>query len=979
MEKEVLSLKSIYKFLTINDYPVYSGGIIRKDNKSGLTLTRFCHENIIVDFKNRKTGKIIWRTQGGRNRYVSEICNRSKRLNFYREYAGEIIESADRDVVLRQIRQFMYFLKARDFSYEIFSRKLPAYIDMFADSDEAFSVEAQKFFDEALAQKAEIEKCQEVMEAFVSGWFLTFLMFHALMGNGEGESFLQKIRADESLSLKNMYLYLSEDGTVEKEQVIYLTGTNTELNSSPLGVGHFFGREEELFELREMLAHGGRYLISGIGGVGKTELMRQFLKCCVVERLVDYICVVQYEGGLAKSLVKAFPQIQGTDLGQNYREVLARIREHAGKKILLAIDNVDGDIEEEEMDVLRKLPVTIFMTSRYQKIKGFKTYHLKSIGRESGKLIFRDNYGSSLNEEERKILDKIVDREVWCHTLTLRLLAKTAKNCGWSLEKLREQMEKHRIPVGVSEPGQYENLKQVYSGMYVFAGLSPKLKQFLRVFSTFPYQSYNLALIEKYMNNLLDENVEESLDKLWAGGWLERQGASFSMHPFIAECILSTPIVEEECAPFFENIIAEWKSAYGSLLVEYFPDMIYRWDKVNKETDRSLMEITRLTKVFVNKLSGGVREEFLQIFLLAAVIEYNYFGASKSGLVVAEKLYKRKKKLSQEAQIYADIILCYYGYENHIEVLWDEWADMKKNTNVEERYKFIFADVLSVRLYNMGQFAKAEELTEYILEHCRDDNIRLSGYGIYSSLMIQKGDFAAHGEWLQKGIELGQRIGKEKSSNMQQLLMNMCSLKIALGKYDEAEAVLQQLEESNIGNMYYMNCHIEFYRGSLAMHRGDEGFGVDHLEKAWEYARNLYSGIEDRNYSVSLVELAMAYNKAGKYDNAEACYREALTIYSDMEENVFDRHRILNNMSVMYLDWGRPEEAKKYLIEGLALAENMGGLALGENLNNLSKACRAVGDNGSEREYLERAIPILEQFYGSEHPKVKDAKERLFR
>ena len=57
MGREVLSLKSIYKFLTLNDYPVYSEGIIKKDNRAGLTLTKFYLENILVELKNGKNGK----------------------------------------------------------------------------------------------------------------------------------------------------------------------------------------------------------------------------------------------------------------------------------------------------------------------------------------------------------------------------------------------------------------------------------------------------------------------------------------------------------------------------------------------------------------------------------------------------------------------------------------------------------------------------------------------------------------------------------------------------------------------------------------------------------------------------------------------------------------------------------------------------------------------------------------------------------
>lgn len=79
----------------------------------------------------------------------------------------------------------------------------------------------------------------------------------------------------------------------------------------------------------------------------------------------------------------------------------------------------------------------------------------------------------------------------------------------------------------------------------------------------------------------------------------------------------------------------------------------------------------------------------------------------------------------------------------------------------------------------------------------------------------------------------------------------------------------------------------------------------------------------------------------------------------------------------MYLDWGKPKEARSYLEEALPIAEKLGGLGLAENQNNLSKAWRQLGDREKELYYLKEAAPALEQFYGSEHPKVIDAKRRL--
>ena len=188
-------------------------------------------------------------------------------------------------------------------------------------------------------------------------------MLHALAGNGEGGESLRNLRCRQELSLEALEKANRQVAGARNGKPVFLTGKNTELCSIPLTARHFFGRERELFELREMLAQGGRYLVSGIGGIGKTELMRQFIKCCVEERLVDYICTVQYENSLEDSLIKAFPEVRGMDRQNNFREALTRIRAHAGAGILLVIDNMNCGQEEQGWESFCELPATIFVTA----------------------------------------------------------------------------------------------------------------------------------------------------------------------------------------------------------------------------------------------------------------------------------------------------------------------------------------------------------------------------------------------------------------------------------------------------------------------------------------------------------------------------------------------------------------------------------------------------------------------------------------
>ena len=980
MKTEILSLKNIYKFLTTNDYPVYSDGIIRKEKRRGLTLNQFCDENILVDFKDRKNGKVIWRMDGSRNRYVSEICNRSGEQSIYKENAKEVLAAADQETVLRQIRQMMSFLFERQYNPDSFWRKADAYIELLEKEDEAFTKDVAGYFRNAMKQYKGLPAPGVKANAFCVSWFLSYFILFAITANADAENYICKIKDDKEFTLLSMLKKYSEKKQNEVREVYFLTGNNTELSRQPLGASHFFGRQTELFELSELLKKGDKYLVSGMGGSGKTELMRQFLRICIEERVVDCIGIVQYEGGLARSMVKAFHGVHGTNLEESYKEVLTRIRMCEDKKVLLVIDNMDGGVDEGELDALCKLPVTVFVTSRYQKLKGFKTYHLKSIGQDAGRLIFRDNYGSMLSMEDKQVLDEIISDDLWCHTLTLRLLARTAQNNNWSLQKLKEKLSLGTATTAYTERERYESMRQVYLQMYASAKRTEGETNLLRTFAALPYRNYDLEWMQKYLQNISKtEKVEEVFDRLWEKGWLEKSETGYSMHPFISECILSQPLTEIELSPFFNVIFAAWGMFDKALGANLIPEIIYENDRY-MELDAELVQTTLLIRPILSKLSGKFTEKYVQLYLVSITLESIYYGITKVGIAALHKLKTKAAALSEQTKVGMYIMqaalesVCKAEELNELKMKFEA---LKDDAAISDELKYAFAETLGVRYYHSGGMELAGELVDYVLENCPSPAILIGAYSVKACVVVQKGDYDAYMHYLQKGLAIGRENGYEKGKEMQMLLSNLCDLYMALRQFEEAEKLLDELECLTENKSYFLKQHLVHRRGNLYMYRGDEGFGVAELMESRKLAQGLYQDTEQSNYAAVVVDLAMALNKAKQFDESAERYKEALDIYMSLEGYDFDKHRILNNMSVMYLERAMPETAMEYLPEAYERGKVLGGLALGETANNMSKAYRALGEREKELEYLEEAAPILEQFYGSEHPKVIDAKARL--
>ena len=145
MRNNILSLKNIYNLLVMKDYPVEGGSVISGDRKKGMTLTKFWKENLLPQLTEGRYGTNIWKYTGTRNRHTSEICNRSRQLLTYEEYMQEIVALLNVEFLLQQTEQFMFYLRKHEFNYEVFTDKLPVFLDAVSKEDEVWNYDIGAF------------------------------------------------------------------------------------------------------------------------------------------------------------------------------------------------------------------------------------------------------------------------------------------------------------------------------------------------------------------------------------------------------------------------------------------------------------------------------------------------------------------------------------------------------------------------------------------------------------------------------------------------------------------------------------------------------------------------------------------------------------------------------------------------------------------------------------------------------------------
>lgn len=976
MKGDILSLKGIYQVLFVNDYPIFSTGIIAKNKHVGLTLTKFWQDNLLREFKNGKCGKVIWRAEGGRNRYISEICNRSERLSVYEDYAQELYTEASPKIVQRQIEKFARFLTEKDYNYAVFMQKFDAYINLLTVNDKAFSHEAQIFFADAMEYGEKIGKHGEEGRAFFGGWILCFLTLHALSGNGEGEEALQKLRNNKMFSLEYLYGLFWEDHKYKKKELILWASDDSELCKEPLDYRHFFGREEELFELDEMLERGGKYLISGAGGIGKTELMRQFIKYCKTEKDLDYICVIQYKGSMRDSLTGLFPKVAGADADERLQEAMAVLKAYEEQKGLIVVDNVTNDIQgDTEIGLLLQLSATVFMTTRFSDMPGFETYPVKTIGKKAGSLIFRDNYGKMLSSEEKQKLEEILDNPMWCHSLTLRLLGRTASVRGLTLNEFMPKIQWRETTSEENDSG-YE-LKHIYRQMYAAMGLS-KYELFLQIFALLPYGSYRTDIIRNYLGGFFESNqcIKNGLQELCQAGVLEYRDGGYSMHPFVAECLLKDELNIKVLVPFFDALVEELEKYYEDYLVNGFEKLFYAKDEVGLPA--TLKQMIRMVPDLVASSAGELKEKYFKLVLLALGMEYIAVGRAGKTTDEIVTLCKRVEKYSKETELCLEIILISYGYDKK-EDLKSGFRTVEQMVGVSRSLKDILLMEIMDKIYLLGEYELAGEIALYNWEKGDSPNVRMSGASLLAVLESQKGNIHEMEQWLRAGIAVGEESRETIYNEMYQLQVNLFGILLSRREFAEAEQIVKQwnkrvdAEEAGI-NFRWMCLYC---MGMLKSYREDANHGIAELSAAVELAERYMIDRQNGNYLNSMVELAMACQKAHIWEKSEEYYNKALREYDEMAGQEFGKARILNNAGLMYLQWGKNDKAMEYLLESYEMSKPIGGLAVAEPANNMSKVWAKLGNRKKELQYLQEALPILESFYGPEHPKVVDAKNRM--
>lgn len=406
------------------------------------------------------------------------------------------------------------------------------------------------------------------------------------------------ISGKKKLSQKHSYeaSFLKDDCLIkDKEKGVCYPTAPTGLIQTP----NFCGREDKVSEIVEIVKSGNSCYLHGMGGIGKTEIVKSVVMrlsdiCCDSEEVVvigpgevkyplEKIIWINYmngdEVGFKTNVVSAVhPKTNVYNLDEQYKQSVESLRSMKAR-LLLVIDNIEH-VDQVLKDFYNGLnikeagvPVRVIFSGRplpYFNKNELKPVEATPLLEGDCKKLFKVYCDFDQNEESD--VDKIIDL-VDKHTVTIELIAKLIKKqekgIGDFLQVLNangfnnirfvdeeEELVDSNHDLMRKERKIIEQLKILFNTI----NLTDEEKRLLIKISIIPNLPFNFNMAKKWFSI----NNRNEIASLSANGWVKQIECSknkkeYYMHSIIATAVRAqfSDLLYEVCQPFIKEVTNE--------------------------------------------------------------------------------------------------------------------------------------------------------------------------------------------------------------------------------------------------------------------------------------------------------------------------------------------------------------------------------------------------------------------------------------
>ena len=312
----------------------------------------------------------------------------------------------------------------------------------------------------------------------------------------------------------------------------------------------FVGRTEEIEEIYEKIQDNNVLFLSGIGGIGKTELAKKFISEHRDE--FDTVVFVYFQDNIEHTvcqeiLVNNMSMDEGEKEPDYFERLIDALRKNTTERDLILLDNFDVERDDRLEDLL-KCPCKFLITTRNRNIRDWNYNEVKVDRMNDDEDLcslfdtYNDNdYKATEYESVRKLID-FVDG----HTMTVELISKYLRDSGQSPSMLYNRfMEKSGVTNTdnsfiVNQRKDYkmnaESVNQHLSTLFDVFNFDTSSKEIISSLSLLAGMRIRRELFVKLCSMC---EVDKYIDSLISKGWVQnnKETGKISLHQVIQDLI----------------------------------------------------------------------------------------------------------------------------------------------------------------------------------------------------------------------------------------------------------------------------------------------------------------------------------------------------------------------------------------------------------------------------------------------------------
>lgn len=800
----------------------------------------------------------------------------------------------------------------------------------------------------------------------------------------------------------------------------------------------FIGRDTELAEIHTQLQQNHTLFLSGIGGIGKSELAKNYAKNCSDD--YDTVLFAAYNGSWLMLInddtnihIANFERFTDEKEQDYYRRKIRKLKELCDAHTLFIIDNLDEDEFEDEaqkqLEDILGLGCKLLITTRLREWS-YPVLDVSVFSDAEHLVHLFNQYYKIENDTDMTTVREIIDY-VGKHTLTVELIAKQTSAGFLSPAEMLEKLKEHGISQSgkekvVSDKDNAQSRKTAFdhiSALFDIAKLKEEDKYVLANMSLIPPDGIPAKLFKEWCE--LEDF--DAVNSLVGGGWLDRDGDKIKMHPVVAEVAIR--LLKEESSKC-ENMIRSI-----TIIAEEQENQ-----KIIKSASDSLQNYIGLFNGISHAvLKNNITSEFIACFLYTiAPVIYKYgflHEAIDSGLQAiksCEKFFGEENSKTSDAYHNLGLIYFYVGDTGKATKLLQKALKTRRKLHGDDKCAEVAESyvALGMVLENTGELEAAERYTQravFIYADLYGENHERTATAIndLGHVYWSNGSFSLSEEYYKNALKILQKIYGQEHRYIAVILNNLGVLFSDIGDLETAEYYFQSAYEMRLNlfgennsdtteslcsladvykdkedfpnaEKYYLRAIDAWTKLYGEMHP-NSAYGIHSLamlycekedwEKAERYCRKALSirlqvlGKEHPDTIISFHSLGFILYHKGEYELAECHYRTVLEYRKKQYGEIHpDTANVINNLAVLYDDMQKYELAEQYYKK----AETIFMELFGENnrstaisLSNLGCFYMERGDFGLAEKYLQKAYKAFQKLFGEKHSITVKCKERL--